>query len=160
MSDKFNKIYDQSIKNPEKFWGDASEDIFWFKKPTKILNKSNPPFYKWFEDGVTNTCYNALDHHIEQGRGEKLSIIYDSPITGVQKKIRTLLLNQVNDGKGKRIRTDIDGAGVVLDLSTGNYNVIGSAALGKIGVTWNAPIKITSGLNKLSLTLANSSWSL
>ena len=61
MSSKFNEIYQNSIKNPEKFWQEASEDIFWFKKPSKILNKSNPPFFKWFEDGVTNTCYNALD---------------------------------------------------------------------------------------------------
>ena len=61
MPNKFQEIYDRSIKNPEKFWLDASEDIFWFKKPTKILNKSNPPFYKWYEDGVTNTCYNALE---------------------------------------------------------------------------------------------------
>ena len=69
MSVKFNKIYNQSINNPEKFWSEASNDIFWFKKPTKILNKSNPPFYKWYEDGVTNTCYNALDIHIDQGNG-------------------------------------------------------------------------------------------
>ena len=74
MSDKFQKIYDQSIKNPEKFWQEASDDIFWFKKPTKILNKSNPPFFKWFEDGVTNTCYNALDIHIDKGRGKKLPL--------------------------------------------------------------------------------------
>ena len=87
MSDKFKKIYDSSINNPEKFWSEASNDIFWFRKPTKVLNKSNPPFYKWFEDGITNTCYNALDHHVDQGRGKKLAIIYDSPITGVQKKI-------------------------------------------------------------------------
>ncbi len=86
MSDKFNKIYDHSIKNPEKFWQEAAEDIFWFKKPTKILNKSNPPFYKWFEDGVTNTCYNALDIHIDQGRGKNIALIYDSPITGNKSK--------------------------------------------------------------------------
>jgi propionyl-CoA synthetase len=82
MSEKFKEIYDQSINNPEKFWQEASNDIFWFKKPTKILNKSNPPFYKWFEDGVTNTCYNALDIHIDHGRGNKTALIYDSPITG------------------------------------------------------------------------------
>ena len=87
MKNSFNKIYQESIQNPEEFWKNVSDDVFWFKKPTKILNKSNPPFYKWFEDGITNTCYNALDHHIDQGRGEKLAIIYDSPITGVQKKI-------------------------------------------------------------------------
>ncbi len=87
MSEKFSKIYEKSIKNPEEFWQEASNDIFWFKKPTKILNKSNPPFYKWFEDGVTNTCYNALDLHIDSGKGEKLAIIYDSPITGTKKNI-------------------------------------------------------------------------
>ena len=86
MSSKFNQIYQKSIKNPEKFWQAASEDIFWFKKPTKILNKSNPPFYKWFEDGVTNTCYNALDIHIDQGKGKKTALIYDSPITGNKSK--------------------------------------------------------------------------
>ena len=86
MSEKFNEIYDQSLQNPEKFWQEASNDIFWFKKPTKILNKSNPPFYKWFEDGVTNTCYNALDIHVDQGRGDKLALIYDSPITGNKKQ--------------------------------------------------------------------------
>ena len=86
MSDKFKKIYEQSIKNPVSFWQEASNDIFWFKKPTKILNNSNPPFYKWFEDGVTNTCYNALDIHIDQGKGNNTALIYDSPITGNKKK--------------------------------------------------------------------------
>ena len=86
MSDKFKRIYEESIKNPEKFWQEASNDIFWFKKPTKILNKSNPPFYKWFEDGVTNTCYNALDIHIDNGDGKRTALIYDSPITGNKSK--------------------------------------------------------------------------
>ena len=86
MKKNLKEIYEDSIQNPEKFWGEVSEDVFWFKKPTKILNKSNPPFYKWYEDGVTNTCYNALDHHIDQGKGEKTALIYDSPITGNKKK--------------------------------------------------------------------------
>mgnify|MGYP005702551861 FL=1 len=82
MSKKFEQIYNKSITKPEEFWREISEDIFWFKKPTKILNKTNPPFYKWFEDGTTNTCYNALDFHIDNGLGEKTALIYDSPITG------------------------------------------------------------------------------
>ena len=86
MKDKFNKIYQDSIQNPEKFWQNVSEDIFWFKKPSKILNKSNPPFYKWFEDGVTNTCYNAIDTHIDKGNGDKIALIYDSPITNNKAK--------------------------------------------------------------------------
>ena len=86
MSKKFNEIYQKSINSPESFWREASENIFWFKKPGKILNKSNPPFYKWYEDGVTNTCYNALDFHIDQGKGSKTALIYDSPITGDKNK--------------------------------------------------------------------------
>ena len=86
MTAKYNEIYESSIKNTEEFWQEISEDIFWFKKPTKILNKSNPPFYKWFEDGVTNTCYNALDHHINMGKEDKTALIYDSPITGNKAK--------------------------------------------------------------------------
>ena len=86
MSSDFKQIYEASIKKPEEFWQNVSEDVFWFKKPSKILNKDKPPFYKWFCDGVTNTCYNALDIHIDQGRGERIALIYDSPITGNKKK--------------------------------------------------------------------------
>ena len=87
MTQKYNEIYQESIKNREDFWKEISNDIFWYKKPTKILNSQNPPFYKWFEDGVTNTCYNALDLHVDQGKGDKIAIIYDSPITGAKKNI-------------------------------------------------------------------------
>ncbi len=86
MRKNFQEIYNKSIENPEEFWRNNSEDIFWFKKPTKILNKSNHPFYKWYEDGVTNTCYNALDVHIDKGNGDKIALIYDSPITGNKSK--------------------------------------------------------------------------
>ena len=86
MSKNYKKIYENSIKNPEEFWQEVSNDVFWFKKPSQILNKKNPPFYKWFTDGVTNTCYNALDVHIDEGRGDKIALIYDSPITGNKKK--------------------------------------------------------------------------
>ena len=77
---EYNKQLDildniEDINNPEKFWQEVSEDIFWFKKPTRILNKSKPPFYKWFEDGITNTCYNALDVHIDNGRGDRIALI-------------------------------------------------------------------------------------
>ena len=94
----FNEIYQNSIQKPEEFWKNISNEIFWFKKPTKILNKSNPPFYKWFEDGVTNTCYNAVDLHIDEGKGEKTAIIYDSPITGNKAK---LTYNQLKEKVSK-----------------------------------------------------------
>ena len=86
MGINFKEIYQKSISKPEEFWSEISNDIFWFQKPTKILNKSNPPFYKWFEDGKTNTCFNALDIHVDKGKGDKTALIYDSPITGNKKK--------------------------------------------------------------------------
>jgi len=87
MTTKYQEIYQRSIKDAEGFWSEIANDIFWYKKPTKILNSDNPPFYKWFQDGTTNTCYNAVDLHVKNGKGEKVAIIYDSPITNSQKKI-------------------------------------------------------------------------
>ena len=87
LNQKYKDIYQKSIQNREEFWKNISENIYWYKKPTKILNSQHPPFYKWFEDGVTNTCYTALDLHVDQGKGEKLAIIYDSPITGSKENI-------------------------------------------------------------------------
>ena len=94
MATKYQDIYQRSIQKPEVFWSEIANDIFWYKKPSKILNSDNPPFYKWFQDGITNTCYNAVDLHVEKGKGEKTAIIYDSPITNSQKKIT---YNQLKD---------------------------------------------------------------
>ena len=81
----------------------------------------------------------------------------------LQKNIRKALLDEVDevDTPGRRIRTDIDGnSGEIRGLEPGRYYVIGTASLGKVGVTWSVPVQIVAGHNKLSLTLANASWSL
>ena len=64
-----------------QIWQDAAENIHWYQRPTRLLDDSNPPFYRWYPDGVTNACYNAVDIHVEQGRGEQAAVIYDSPVT-------------------------------------------------------------------------------
>ena len=87
METKYQEIYNRSLQDPQSFWSEIANDVFWYKKPTKILNSDNPPFYKWFEDGITNTCYNAVDLHVKNGNGNKIAIIYDSPITNSKKKI-------------------------------------------------------------------------
>ena len=61
-------------------WRRAAADIHWYQAPATLLDDSNPPFYRWFPDGVTNACYNAVDIHVEQGRGGQLALIYDSPV--------------------------------------------------------------------------------
>ena len=78
---------------------------------------------------------------------------------GLQKRIRSLLQGEVSQGRGYRVRTDLDGAAVFNDLPARTFNLVGTASLGIVGVTWNLPIRLMGGSNKVSLTLANSSWS-
>ena len=78
MTSKYQEIYQRSIKDPQSFWSEVAESIFWYKKPSKILNSDKPPFYKWFQDGTTNTCYNAVDLHVNKGKGKKVAIIYSN----------------------------------------------------------------------------------
>jgi len=87
MTNTFDKIYQSSIDDPDAFWAQAAEQIHWYKKWDKVLDDSDAPFYRWFTGGKTNVCYNAVDRHVEQGHGDQLAIIHDSPITGSQKKI-------------------------------------------------------------------------
>jgi propionyl-CoA synthetase len=84
---EYQKAYDESINSPDTFWDRAAQDVVWYKKYTRVLDDSRKPFYSWFVGGELNTCYNALDYHIEKGRGEQVAIIYDSPVTGVTRKI-------------------------------------------------------------------------
>ena len=78
---------------------------------------------------------------------------------GIYKRIRNLLLEQIEKGKGYRVRTDIDGFANFVNLPNGPYYLIGTAPVGKIGAVWNVPVRLKSGTNKTSLTLANANWS-
>ncbi len=79
--ENYQSAFDRSIKDPGGFWGEAAEAVHWYKKWDKVLDDSNKPFYRWFVGAEVNTCYNALDLHIENGRGEQAALIYDSPVT-------------------------------------------------------------------------------
>ena len=74
-------VYDRWRTDPEGFWMDAAQDIDWITPPVKALDDSNTPFYRWFADATCNTCWNAVDRHVEAGRGDQPAIIHDSPIT-------------------------------------------------------------------------------
>jgi propionyl-CoA synthetase len=84
---KYAAVFQQSIENPEEFWAEAAKGITWYSPWEKVLDASNPPFYRWFPGATLNTCYNAVDRHVENGRGEQTAIIYDSPVTGTVRKI-------------------------------------------------------------------------
>ncbi len=86
MSNLYEQAHGQSIQDPEGFWGPIAEDCFWYKRWDKVLDDSNLPFYRWFAGARTNTCYNAVDLHVENGIGDQAAIIYDSPVTDTIKK--------------------------------------------------------------------------
>ncbi|MCD6151613.1 MAG: propionyl-CoA synthetase, partial [Deltaproteobacteria bacterium] len=85
---KYDEVYRQSIEDPDAFWAEAAEDVQWVKKWDKVLDDYGKPyFYRWFTGGELNSCYNAIDYHVENGRADQVAIIYDSPQTNTVKKI-------------------------------------------------------------------------
>lgn len=96
MTKNYKAVYNQWQTDPIGFWAAAAEDIHWYKKWDQVLDDSNAPFYHWFSGAQVNTCYNALDRHVESGRAEQLALIYDSPVTNTIKKFTYAeLLDQV-----------------------------------------------------------------
>ena len=94
---KYKEVYQGWLNDPEKFWMEAAEKIDWIKKPTRAGDDLNSPSCKWFSDGEVNTCYNAVDRHVRNGRAEQTAIIYDSPVTGVKEHISySMLLEKVS----------------------------------------------------------------
>src|ERR1700720_3797131 len=76
------ETYRRSLAEPEAFWAEAAEAIDWEKRWDRVLDDSRPPFYRWFAGGRLNTCWNALDRHVAAGNGERVALVWDSPVTG------------------------------------------------------------------------------
>ena len=94
MPDSYDDVYTASMDDPTQFWGSAAESIHWDRRWDTVRDDSNPPFYRWFSGGQLNTCYNALDRHIERGRGKQTALIYDSPVTDT---VRSYSYSQLRD---------------------------------------------------------------
>jgi propionyl-CoA synthetase len=86
MDNPHDAAHSRSIETPNEFWGEIAEECHWYKKWDKVLDDSRKPFFRWFTGGELNTCYNALDLHVDAGRGDQPALIYDSPVTQVVKK--------------------------------------------------------------------------
>lgn len=110
----FRDIYRRSLDAPQDFWAEAAQAIDWQTPWSKVLDDANAPLYRWFAGGCLNTCYNAVDRHVENGRGGQVAVIHDSPVTESRRKITfeqlkddvatfagVLVANQV--GKGDRV---------------------------------------------------------
>jgi len=111
---RFDEIYARSLKDPEGFWGEAAGKVHWYRPWDMVLDDRSAPFYRWFTGGLLNTCYNALDRHVEGGRADQAALIYDSPVTDTVKtftyrELRDLTatcagaLAELGVGKGDRV---------------------------------------------------------
>ena len=112
----YHDFYKESLENPEQFWSNQANVLDWFKKPKNLLSKDANGYPLWFEDGELNACYLALDKHINDGFGENIAFIYDSPVTQTIKKFT---FNQVKTEVAK-----LAGGLLSLGLQKGDTAVI------------------------------------
>lgn len=155
------ETYRASIETPEKFWLEQAENITWVTKPQTIIDDSAAPIYRWFPDGELNTCYNAVDRHIEAGRGDQTAIIYDSAMLGTRQEISYAELKKdvelfagalANAGVGKGDRVliympMIPQAHVAM-LATARLGAVHSVVFGGF-----APAELASRINDCSPTV-------
>src|SRR5579864_4705776 len=111
---RYHEVHARSLRDPEGFWGEAAREIDWIEPAKKIFDPSQGPYGRWFTGAVVNTCYNALDRHVERGRADQLALIHDSPLTGtvtkftyaeLLKEVATLaaVMTDFGVGKGDRV---------------------------------------------------------
>jgi propionyl-CoA synthetase len=90
----YHEVYARWRAAPEAFWADAAEAVHWYRRWDAVLDSSRAPFYRWFSGGQTNSCYNALDRHVENGRADQAALIYDSPVTST---VRTFTYRELRE---------------------------------------------------------------
>mgnify|MGYP001158395455 FL=1 len=131
----YKDVYNNWGEDPQKFWQEESKAISWYKKPNKILDDSNIPFYKWFPDATLNTCYNTIDRHVLAGRGEQDAIIYDSPVTNNKKKITySQLQYKVSQFAGALIKLGVSkGDRVIIYMPMIPESLVAMLACSRIG---------------------------
>ena len=84
---RYHEVYARSMRDPEGFWGEAAQAIDWYEPAKKVFDPAAGVYGRWFAGASCNTCYNAIDRHVERGRADQPAIIYDSPVTGTKRVI-------------------------------------------------------------------------
>src|SRR6202140_4380545 len=113
-SSRYHEVYARWQRDPQGFWGEAAAPIDWYEKPKTVFDAEAGIYGRWFTDGVCNTCFNAVDRHVDAGRGDQAAIIYDSPLAGDKQSMtyhRLLtetqvlggMLRDLGVGKGDRV---------------------------------------------------------
>ena len=132
---RYADAFRRSLADPAGFWGEAATAIEWYRDPTVVLDTTDPSFYRWFADGELNTCFNALDRHVRDGRGGQAALIYDSPVTGTRRTYTYQeLLDQVARFGGVLHRLGVSkGDRVIIYLPMIPEAVIAMLACARIG---------------------------
>ncbi|WP_298358488.1 propionyl-CoA synthetase [Rhodoblastus sp.] len=97
MASRYHEVYQSWKQDPLGFWAEAAKAIDWIKPPQKVFDPDMGVYGRWFPDGTLNTCYNAVDRHVKNGRADQAALIYDSPVTGMKRTFTyAQLLAEVN----------------------------------------------------------------
>ncbi len=133
----YNKLCAEAEKDYEGFWGRlAKENIYWKKPFTKVLDESKAPFYKWFEDGLTNASYNCLDRQIENGLGDKVAIIFEADDGKVSNVTYKEMLERVCKMANALRKMGIkSGDRVIIYMSMSIEGIVAMQACARIGAT-------------------------
>src|SRR5262245_40466862 len=111
---RYPDVYARWRRDPEGFWAEAAAEIDWIEPAKQVFDPASGPYGRWFAGGVCNTCWNAVDRHVQGGRGAQAAIVYDSPLAGVKRtisyaellaEVRTLaaVLADLGVSKGDRV---------------------------------------------------------
>src|SRR5713226_9153538 len=111
---RYHEVYARWQRDPQGFWGEAAQAIDWIEPPKRVFDPDAGVYGRWFAGGVCNTCWNAIDRHVMQGRGEQAAIIYDSPLSGqkrtltyhrlqVETQVLAAILRNFGVAKGDRV---------------------------------------------------------
>src|SRR5882757_6250528 len=93
---RYHEVHARSLADPSGFWGEAAREIDWIEPAKKIFDPASGLYGRWFAGAVVNTCYNALDRHVANGRADQLALIHDSPLAdSVTKLTYAEMLNEV-----------------------------------------------------------------
>jgi len=133
---RYHEVYARLQRDPMGFWAEAAADIDWIEKPKTIFDPKAGVYGRWFPDAVCNTCYNAVDRHVEAGRGEQAAIIYDSPVTGTKDTITYAALQTKTETLAGILRHNFDvkkGDRVILYMPMVPEAVVAMLACARIG---------------------------
>jgi propionyl-CoA synthetase len=135
MAPTYHEVYARWRSDPEAFWAEAAAAVHWHRRWDAVLDSSRAPFYRWFPGAEVNSCYNALDRHVESGRADQVALIYDSPVTAT---VRAYTYRELRD-EVARFAGVLAGRGVtrgdrvVIYMPMVPETVIGMLACARIG---------------------------